>query len=311
MKIFILDPIHNDPLEKAKQIGEVIKWDDEEIKKIENAEAIIVRTSVLDKETIDRMPKLRIIAKHGIGTDNIDLNHAKEKGIVVTNTPTANMESVAELVVALSLACARKIPKSHSMTVGGLEKPAPKELTGIEIGEKKVGLIGTGRIGRKVASIFKNGFNMEVHGYDPFLTEEDADRMGIIKSGTLEELLKVADIVSISIPLTKDTENLISSDELKIMKDSAILINTSRGKIVNEDDLYLALKEGWIRAAALDVFAVEPPKPDNALLSLDNFIATPHIGAATEEALIRMGTTAVEEIKLLMDEDSPRFIVNK
>ncbi|WP_422484958.1 hydroxyacid dehydrogenase [Gudongella sp. DL1XJH-153] len=311
MKIFILDPIHSIPLADANQIGEVIKWDDEEIDNISEAEAIIVRTSIIDRERINRMPQLKIIAKHGIGTDNIDLEHAKEKGIIVTNTPTANMESVAELVVALTLASARKIAYSHDLTREGLDKPAPKELTGLELGGKNVGLIGTGRIGQKVGSIFSAGFNMKVYGYDPFLTEEKAKELGIVKVDTVKELLKEADVVSISVPLTKDTTNLISMDELKQMKENAILINTSRGKIVNEADLYIALKEGIIRAAALDVFEIEPPKKDNPLLSLSNFIATPHIGAATEEALIRMGQTAVEEIKLLMNEQTPKFIVNR
>ena len=310
MKIYILDPIHDIPLNEANMIGQVIKWDDERINDIKAAEAIIVRTSVIDKDKMDKMPKLKIIAKHGIGTDNIDLKYAKSKGILVTNTPTANMESVAELVVALSLACARKIPRSHDLTRSGLDKPAPKELTGIELGGKKVGLIGTGRIGQKAGAIFKGGFNMEVYGFDPYLTAEAAEKLGIKKVQTLDELLEVADIVSISVPLTKDTENLISMDQLKKMKKTSILINTSRGKIVNEKDLHLALMDGLIGACALDVFEVEPPKKDNPLLSLPNFIGTPHIGAATEEALIRMGVTAVEEIKMVIEGLKPRYIVN-
>lgn len=310
MKIYILDPIHDIPLKDASLVGEVIKWDEKGIEKLEEAEAIIVRTSLIDKARIDLMPNLRIVAKHGIGTDNIDLDYAKSKGIIVTNTPTANMESVAELVVALSLACARKIPRGHDLTRNGLDKPAPKELTGIELGGKKVGLIGTGRIGQKAGAIFKGGFNMEVYGFDPYLTEETAKKLGINKVDTLDDLLEVADIVSISVPLTKDTENLISLEQLRKMKRTSILINTSRGKIVNEADLFIALKEGLIGAAALDVFEIEPPKKDNPLLSLTNFIGTPHIGAATEEALIRMGVTAVEEIKMVKDGLKPRYIVN-
>lgn len=310
MKIYILDPIHDIPLKDANLIGEVVKWDEKRIEKLEEAEGIIVRTSIIDQTKIDLMPNLRIIAKHGIGTDNIDLDYAKSKGIIVTNTPTANMESVAELVVALSLACARKIPRSHDLTRNGLDKPAPKELTGIELGGKKVGLIGTGRIGQKAGAIFKGGFNMEVYGFDPYLTEEAAKKLGINKVDTLDDLLEAADIVSISVPLTKDTENLISLEQLRKMKRTSILINTSRGKIVNEADLFIALKEGLIGAAALDVFEIEPPKKDNPLLSLTNFIGTPHIGAATEEALIRMGVTAVEEIKMVKDGLKPRYIVN-
>ena len=133
MKLIILDPIHDIPLEEAMSAGEVTKWDDERAANIKEAEAVIVRTAIMDKDKIDSMPALKIIAKHGIGTDNIDLDYAKSKGILVTNTPTANMESVAELAVTLVLACSRKVVCAHDLTKKGLEKLAPKELTGIEL----------------------------------------------------------------------------------------------------------------------------------------------------------------------------------
>lgn len=307
MKIYILDPIHILPLSYAEKIGEVVKWDDEKIADWSEAEAIVVRTTKVTKEKMLQSPNLKIIAKHGIGVDNIDLQAAKELGIIVTNTPHANMESVAELAVSLILSSARKIPKSMNMIQNGLDKLAPKELTGIELENKTVGLIGLGRIGHRVGEILKNGFNMNVVGFDPYLSNEAAEKLGVKKYEDLKEMLKISDVVSISVPLVPSTVNLIAKEELEIMKESSILINTSRGKIVNEADLYEALKANKIYGAALDVFEVEPPTNTNPLFELDNFIGTPHIGAASEEALIRMGQTALEEIERVKNSEEPLF----
>lgn len=309
MKIYVTDPIHDLPLSFAEKNGEVIKWDNGKVEDWSEAEALIVRTNKVTKEKMLQAPNLKIIAKHGIGTDNIDLRAAKELGIVVTNTPQANMESVAELAVSLILSCARNIPRSFDLIREGIDKLAPKELTGIELGGKTVGLIGLGRIGIKVGSILKNGFNMNVIGFDPFMSEDMAKVLGITKYDDLHDMLKISDVVSISVPLLPSTVNLIGKSEFSIMKKTSILVNTSRGKIVNELDLYKALISGEIRAAALDVFEVEPPSKENPLLKLNNFIGTPHVGAATEEALIRMGVTAIEEIIRLRDGLEPFYIV--
>lgn len=309
MKIYITDPIHNLPLSYAERIGEVVKWDDKKIANWHDADAIIVRTAQITKEKMLQAPNLRIIAKHGIGTDNIDIEAAKELGIIVTNTPHANMESVAELAVSLILSCARKVPNALNMIRDGLDKLAPKELTGVELAGKTVGLIGLGRIGQRVGDILKNGFSMDVIGFDPYLSAEAAEKIGIKKYEELKEMLKVSDVVSISVPLVPETVNLISKSELEVMKYSSILVNTSRGKIVNEVDLYEALSAKKIRAAALDVFEIEPPSNKNRLFELNNFIGTPHIGAATEEALIRMGQTSIEEIERVKNGEEPLYKV--
>lgn len=309
MKIYVTDPIHSLPLSYAEKVGEVIKWDDNRIADWYEANALIVRTTKVTKEKMFQTPNLKIIAKHGIGTDNIDLEAAKKLGIIVTNTPHANMESVAELAVSLILSSARKVPRALNMIKNGLDKLAPKELTGVELGGKTVGLIGLGRIGLKVGSILKNGFNMNVIGYDPYMSETTALKMGIKKYDNLKEMLEVSDVVSISVPLVPSTVNLIAKEELDIMKETSILVNTSRGKIVNEADLYEALRNNKIGAAALDVFEIEPPSKDNKLFGLDNFIGTPHIGAATEEALIRMGQTAIEEIERVKNGEDPLYKV--
>lgn len=311
MKIYIFDPIHQTPLEEAYKAGDVIIWNEDGIKEYEDAEAIIVRTKTVSKELIDEMPNLKIIAKHGIGTDNIDLDYAKEKGIFVTNTPTANMNSVAELAVTLALSCARKITMSDRLTRQGIDALAPKELTGIELTGKIVGLIGAGRIGQRIGTILRDGLGMEVSCFDPFISDKKAKEFGFKKYDSLLDMLKDVDVVSISVPLTDSTINLIDEEELGVMKESSILVNTARGRIVNEKALYKALSNNPKMYAAMDVFEVEPPKADNPLLSLDNFIGTPHIGAATEEALIRMGNTAVEEINLVSTGLKPRYIVNQ
>jgi D-3-phosphoglycerate dehydrogenase / 2-oxoglutarate reductase len=303
MKTFIFDPIESSALRYAMDKLDVVAWSDKEIEDYSKAEAVIVRTFKMTKEVIDKMPNLKIIAKHGVGVDNIDLDYANSKGIRVTNTPQANMHSVSELVIGLALNCARKISLSQKLLEKGISKNSPVELAGFELQEKTIGLIGLGRIGTLVGHKLKVAFNMNVLVYDPYASEMQCSEEGFIKQDCLDDVLKESDIVSISVPLTKDTENLIAARELSIMKKNAILINTSRGKIINEHDLYHALRNGEIFGAALDVFAEEPISKDHPLLTCDNFIGTPHNGANTVDALIRMGTGAVDEIVRLLNHE--------
>lgn len=312
MYTIVFDQISEKAYEYAeKNLEKVIRWDSITDEDLMNAEAAIVRVHKMDKTTIDSMPNLKIIAKHGVGTDNIDKDYAREKDIVVTNTPNANANSVAELVLALSLALARKIVCSHKEVDRGVERISPPELTGFEINGKTLGLIGLGHIGARVSHMFKQGFDTNVLVYDPFITKESCRKLDIVKVEDLNYLLEKSDIISISVPLTIETENMIAERELKIMKNSAILINTSRGKIVNEEDLYKALQDGQIYGAAMDAFAVEPVSKDLNLLQCDNFIATPHNGANTSDALIKMGYGAVDEIKRLSNNEENINVVNR
>lgn len=303
MKTFIFDPIDLRALQYAKEKLDVVAWTDKEIDHYSIAEAVIVRTFKMTKEIIDKMPNLKIIAKHGVGVDNIDVDYAKSKGIKVTTTPGANMHSVSELVIGLALNCARKISLSQKMLEKGISKNSPVEQTGFELHEKTIGLIGLGRIGSLVGQKLKAAFHMNVLVFDPYASELTCREEGFTKFESLEDLLKESDIVSISVPLTKDTENLISARELSLMKKTAILINTSRGKIINEQDLYYSLKNGEIFGAALDVFAEEPISKEHPLLTCDNFIGTPHNGSNTADALFRLGTGAVDEIVRLLQND--------
>ncbi|WP_300624773.1 hydroxyacid dehydrogenase [uncultured Megasphaera sp.] len=304
MKTYIFDPISDEALAYAKQYLDVVAWDDPAIQNAADAEAVIVRTYVMDKEKIDAMPKLRIIAKHGVGTDNIDIPYAASKGILVTNTPTANSNSVAELIIGLILDCARKITYSHESCMEGLERNQPMFLSGQEISGKKAGLIGIGHIGAIVGKRLKGGFDMDVLAYDPFLGKEKTEAMGFSYTDDVTDIYKTCDVVSVSVPLNDQTRNMISAGELAMCKKNAIIINASRGGIVNEHDLSQALADGEIFSAAVDAWVVEPVQKDHELFRQKNFVGTPHNGANTKEALINMGTGAVDEI-LRVARDEP------
>lgn len=297
MKTFIFEPIAPEALAYAQKHLEVVSWDDPAIKNYAECEAIIVRASVyITPEMLSQMPKLRIVAKHGVGVDNIDLPTCKKRGIRVTNTPRANMNSVAGLIMGLIFNCTRRITQAHLAALNGLEKSAPLALSGYELDGRKLGLIGLGKIGTIVAQKLMAAFDMQVTVYDPYATAKQCQQLGIRKTDSVDELCRECDIISISVPLTKETRNMIDAPQLALMKPTTVLINTSRGGIINEAALAAALKAHKIWGAALDVFEHEPPSKDNPLFACDNFVGTPHSGANTHDALVRMGMGAVDEI---------------
>jgi D-3-phosphoglycerate dehydrogenase len=306
MRVHVTETIHDKALAKLREHVEVVTWEDPRVRDLSEADGVIVRAAAVDRKMMENAPGLRVIGKHGVGVDAIDVAAARELGKTVVFTPHANMEGVAELAVALMLAASRSIPLGHSrLLAGAYEKIAPKELTGVELQNKTLGLVGLGRIGRRVGEICGNGFGMALVGCDPFLPDAQFEELGIKKAATLEELLPQADYISISVPLTRETANLVNAERLALCKKNAILINTARGGIVAEEALYKALREGILRAAASDVFADEPIRPENPLLALPNFIAMPHIGASTEESLIRMGETVVEDVLRVLRGEAP------
>lgn len=273
----------------------------------EEIDAIILRAFEVNAEVMDRCKNLKVIGKHGVGCNTIDLDEAKKRGITVINTPGANANSVAELIVGLVLATARNIVTAHEKTQeGAFAKIAPAAMTGMEISGKTLGLIGTGNIARRAAKMLHDGFGMKVYGYDPFVDRESMAKMGYEKIDTVPELISLSDVVNVSVPLTPATKDLISGDTFNCFKKGAVLINAARGGIVNEADLYEALKAGKLRAAACDAFVTEPPTKENTnLYELENFIGTPHIGACAEEALERMGTEVVEEVVSILNGGTP------
>lgn len=302
MKVYLSEYIFPEAEALLRSRAEVV----DDLEQLETLDAMIIRTADVTREMISRAKNLKVIGKHGVGCNTIDLEAAKEYGIPVINTPSANTNSVAELIVGLMLNISRNIAVCDAQCKGtGFARIAPPEMTGMELTGKTVGLVGMGNIARRAGEILKNGFGVKLLGYDPYCSAEQADAYGIQKYENLEEMLEVSDIVNISVPLTKSTANMISGDVFSHFKKNAILINAARGGIVNEDDLYTALKNGDLRAAACDAFVQEPPNGTNKLMSLQNFCATPHIGANTEEALERMGMEVVQEILDILEGKDP------
>lgn len=261
-------------------------------------DGIILRVYPVDAELMKKCKNLKVIGKHGVGCNTIDLESARKLGITVVNTPRANTNSVAELIVGEILDIARNITTAHNKSKHGeFTTIAPTEMTGIELTGKTLGLIGTGNIAQRTAEILTGGFGMKVVAYDPYVSAETMEKLGYQKYEDIGDMIAQADVVNISVPLTPSTKDLVSGEIFDRFKPGAILVNAARGGIVNEKDLYEALSTGKLRAAACDAFVTEPPSAENtALYNLPNFVGTPHIGATTHEALERMGMEIVDEV---------------
>ncbi|GJL52391.1 MAG: D-3-phosphoglycerate dehydrogenase [Nitrospirales bacterium] len=270
-------------LERAGfSVGVKTKLSKEELlKEIKDYEGLIVRSATkVTKEVIEAGGRLRIIGRAGTGLDNVDSDAATRRGIVVMNTPGGNTITTAEHTMAMVVSMSRKIPQATaSMKAGKWEK---SKFMGVELYNKTMGLVGLGQIGSHVTKLAQGHF-MNVIGYDPYLAKDRAQQMGI-EVVELADLFQRADVISVHTPLTNETRALINTTTIKEMKDGVMIVNCARGGIINEQDLYEALKSEKVFAAAFDVFEEEPIKADNPLLTLDNFICTPHIGASTEEA---------------------------
>ncbi|MBU1205454.1 MAG: hydroxyacid dehydrogenase [Proteobacteria bacterium] len=267
----------------------------------EKAHALILRTGKVPAEVVKASPDLKVIAKHGAGFDNIDVQTATALRIPVMTTATANYESVAEHTLGLMFALAKDIPRLDSrMHQGFWDKT---QYRGVELYRKTLGLIGFGRIGRRVHELVAP-LQMKVVVFDPFLPESGLPPMVTLVS-QLDELLKAADIVSLHCPLTEQTRNLIGKRELGIMKKSVWLINTARGEVVDEEALIAALQEGKIAGAGIDTFRKEPPEDLRRLSEAGKVVLTPHIAAATEEAFARMGIEAAQNVMTILEGRRP------
>lgn len=266
----------------------------------EELDAIITRKIKIDRNIISRAKKCKVICNHGTGTDQIDLAAAKEAGIAVESAPGLNARSVAELALGFIMALSFKMKFNDSgMQEGKFSKFGLPELQGNEVFGKKVGLIGSGNIARQLAAILKQSFNAKIYCWNNHRSKEELSQLGFEKVESLSELFKICDIISIHTPLTEETKNLINKDILKAANPDLILVNTARGGIINESDLYEALSTGKIKAAACDVFVQEPPAPAtaNPLLALPNFLGTLHVGGSTAEALDRVGNKCIDNLE--------------
>jgi len=306
-KILITDNVHDSCAEllRAKGCKVDVKPSlskEELLKAVKEYDAIIVRGKTkFTRDVIMEANSLKVIGRAGVGLDNIDLDAAFEKNIRVVSTPQASTVAVAETTIALMLSLARMIPEAvKSLKEGAWLK---HKYVGFELRGKVLGIIGFGRIGKAVAKRALS-FEMKVIAYDIRNIREEASAMGVEVALTLEELLKKSDILSLHIPLNKNTRHMIGEREISLMKNGAIIINTSRGGIIDTKALLKALKEGKLAGAALDVFEHEPPQTEEEweLIRLPNVIATPHIASQTQEAQSAAGVMIAEEVfKILSD----------
>ena len=270
-------------------------------------DALIIRSATqVTAEVLEAATNLKVVARAGIGLDNIDVETATHRGVMVVNAPQSNVISAAEQTLGLLLAQARSIPQAHAaLKQGSWER---QRWEGVELAGKTIGLVGLGRVGALVATRAA-GFGMRVIAFDPYVSAERAKEMGVDAMPSLESLLVQADFVSIHLPRTPETEGLIGAHELSLMKRGARLVNTARGGIVDEDALAKALADGHLGGAALDVFAVEPTT-DSPLFGFESVVVTPHLGASTKEAQDKAGTTVAEMVRLALKGEFVPYAVN-
>lgn len=271
-------------------------------------DALIVRSATkVTSDIIDAATNLKAIGRAGIGVDNVDVEAATKRGIVVMNTPEANAITTAEHAITLMLSIARRIPQAHASLKSG--KWERSKFKGVEIYGKTLGCIGLGNIGKLVAERAL-GLKMNVIAYDPYLTKEAAEKLGV-ELVSLDELLERADFITIHTPLTPDTKDLINKDTFEKTKPGLILINCARGGVANEKDITEALSEGKLAGAAFDVYVKEPPEEGNPLLTLDeNVVFTPHLGASTQEAQTKVGLAIAEQVADFLVNDVVKNAVN-
>jgi D-3-phosphoglycerate dehydrogenase len=311
MKVLVSDNISAKGVEILKKAGLDVDvrtgMKPEELKAcIGEYSGLVIRSATkVTAEIIEAATNLKVIGRAGSGLDNVDKVAASKKGIVVMNTPGGNTVTTAEHTIAMLFSVARMIPQATaSMKAGKWEK---KKFMGVELFNKTLGIVGLGAIGSQVAKKAQ-GLEMNIIAYDPFLSEEKAQEMGIRK-GSLDEVFEESDFITIHSPMTPETKGLINAATMAKMKNGVRIINCARGGIVNEQDLYEAMKSGKVAAAALDVLEKEPPE-NNPLLTLDNLICTPHLGASTEEAQENVALAVAEQIADYLVHGTIRHAVN-
>ena len=314
--VFISEPIADCGLEILKDACEIAApWQDSESVDEEllrslfyEADASITRLFPLCGEDIRRCKRLKVIARHGVGYDMVDCETATELGIAVLNTPEANSNSVAEHTIAMLMAVAKEIGPSWKAVVSGNFGHRSK-MDCVELANKTLGLIGLGRIGRRVAQIAISGLGMEVCAYDPFLDAKSYDGPVTIEED-LDELLARSDFLSMHVPLTRESRHLLNEERLQKVKPGCRVVNTSRGGVVDESALVRALESGTVSGAALDVFETEPVPADHPLCSAPNTILTPHTAAQSREAMENMARDSAQGVFDFLQGRRPQWVVN-
>ena len=303
MKILVCDQLQEVVLNQLLELGEITDISgssnkhEELLNHIIEAEIVVIRSSThLTKEILEHAKKIKIIARCGVGVDNVDVEFAKSREIFVTNAPTANLISLVEHTIGLILSTARRIHESNVSTKSG--KWEKNKFVGLELHKKQLGIIGFGKAGKLLSERLKS-FGMKVVFYDPFVSNWEGEEQGV----ELDYLLSSSDVVSVHVIKTPQTENLLSKEKLNLLKPNAILVNTSRGGIIDEEYLVDLVNSNKIFGAALDVFDKEPIEENNKILD-SNILITPHIGASTIEAQLKAGLDTVQNIKKILDGDT-------
>lgn len=312
-KVLVTDNISDAGLAtlfEAEEINVVKKTGlslDELLLEIEDADALLVRSQTqITAEVLEKAHQLKVIGRAGVGVDNIDVEAATKRGVVVMNAPDGNTISTAEHTFAMLISLSRNIPQAYRSTVNGEWKR--KAFVGVELNNKTLSIIGLGRIGAELSQKAK-AFRMQVVAFDPYLTEERAEELGV-KKASFEEAIIAGDFITVHTPLTKDTKHLIDETVFAKMKNGVRILNCARGGIIKESALVDAIQSGKVAGAALDVFETEPPAPDHPLLGLSQVIVTPHLGASTVEAQENVAIDVAEEVLHVLRGEAFKNAVN-
>lgn len=310
-RVLVTENIHHVGWDILRAAADAVPWPGQDkqplIGAVADVQAILARVAKITPEVIRAAKHLRVIGKHGVGYDNISIPAATAQGVLVTNTPLANSTSVAEHALALLLAVSRRIGETgRDLAQGRIQ--AQKIYQGIELSGKVMGVIGLGSAGLRLARMSGHGLGMRVLGFDPYKSPWPD---GVEQCLELDPLLRQADFISIHVPLTTETRNLIGAAALTTMKPTAVLVNTARGGIVDEAAVVEAVKAGRLAGAGLDVVVDEPLKPDHPLNGVPNIILTPHVAGVTEEAMMRMAQDCAEDILRVLKGERPKYPVNR
>ena len=297
-KVLVAEKISSEGVDKLKEHFDVDAFDgiprDELLARIAGYDGLVVRSGTrVDAEVIDAASRLRVIGRAGIGVDNIDVESATKKGVLVANVPESNIISAAEHTMAMLMSTARKIPAACASLKRGEWKRSSYQ--GVELYGKTLGIIGIGRIGALVAER-ASGFGMKLVGFDPYVASQKAKTLGIDMKPSVEAVLEVADFITLHVPKNQDTFHMLGDKQLDMVKPGVRIVNVSRGGVVDEAALARAIQDGKVAGAAIDVFETEPPADDNPLCALPEVVVTPHLGASTTEAQYKAGVAIADQV---------------
>ncbi len=313
-KVLVNKPIHQDALDRLAQEVEVLtpfkEPADKVLAMLPEVQGIVLCVGIkVTQETLENAPALEVIGRHGAGLEIVDLDAATRKGIPVVFTPEGPTESTAEHALMLLMAAARKLSYLDRATRNGMFH-VRDEVVGVELLNKKVGVVGFGHIGKRFAEMCRAAFQMQVHAFDPFVDRRPVEEWGAIYHNDLVEMAQAVDFISLHCPATPATTHMVNETVLNALGPDSFLINCSRGPVVDEAALIAALKENRIAGAGLDVFETEPPAPDSPFFQMGNVVLTPHLASFTEEGRQRMGMMVAEDVLRVLRGEQPLYPAN-